>query len=186
MSGSKNDGSHYTVVHHIFDSASLPPAEKALQRVTEEVQTIIGAGLETAAMPLRAITYYVYTNEEILYRLRTELAGLSNLNSQWSLRELEQLPYLTAVILEGLRLNPGLATRLARIAPDRDLVFDKWIIPSGSPVGMTTFLMHRDEKLYPNPETFDPERWMDEGRKRKADKTFAPFSRGTRNCLGMQ
>ena len=88
--------------------------------------------------------------------------------------------------MEGLRLNPGLATRLARIAPDRNLQYDKWTIPAGSPVGMTAFLMHQDENLYPNSEAFDPERWMDEARKRRLEKSFAPFSRGTRNCIGMQ
>ena len=157
-----------------------------MHRVNDEVQTILGGGLETTAIPLGAITYYVYSNKEILYRLRTELAGVANLNSPSSLRELEHLPYLTGVIMEGLRLYPGLATRLARIAPDRDLVFNKWIIPAGSPVSMTTFMLHRDETLYPNPDVFDPERWMDETRKRRVDKSFAPFSRGTRSCIGMQ
>ena len=48
-----------------------------------------------------------------MMRLRSELSGLTE--SRWTLRELEQLAYPTAVIMEALRLNPGLATRLARI-----------------------------------------------------------------------
>ncbi|KAI5922014.1 trichodiene oxygenase [Camillea tinctor] len=74
-----------------------------------------------------------------------------------SVSSLEQLPYLTAVIMEGLRLSPSVASRLARVAPDRDLFYDKWCIPKGTPVEMS----------------------------KKSEKTFAPFSRGTRNCIGM-
>ncbi|KUI53174.1 Trichodiene oxygenase [Cytospora mali] len=49
---------------------------------------------------------------------------------------------------------------------------------------MTVFLMHTDEALYPEPMRFDPERWVGAARK-TSEKTFAPFSRGTRICLGM-
>ncbi|MCJ1314498.1 hypothetical protein MMC25_008180 [Agyrium rufum] len=140
--------------------------------------------LEATAISLRAITYHIHTNGSILRRLRSELSDLVGLKSM-SLRELEQLPYLTAVIMEGLRLNLGLATRLARIAPDRDLHYDKWTIPAGSPVGMTIFLMHLDEHVYPRPEEFDPDRWLENALIRKADKIFAPFSQGTGNCIGM-
>lgn len=72
---------------------------------------------------------------------------------------------------------------MARIAPDREVVYDRWAIP---PVGMTTLLMHHDESLYPDPKRFNPERWMNMDKRRKAEKTYAPFSRGTRICLGFQ
>lgn len=88
--------------------------------------------------------------------------------------------------MEGLRFSPGNATRMARIAPDRVLVYGGWHIPAVIPVGMTSILMHMDERVYPEPERFEPERWMDGEVRRKAEKTFAPFSRGSRNCGGMQ
>lgn len=88
--------------------------------------------------------------------------------------------------MEGMRLSPALATRLQRIAPDRDLVYDKWRIPAGTPVGMTALFMHMDPELYPNPKLFNSERWVDPQDRKRAEKTYAPFSRGTRICLGMQ
>lgn len=88
--------------------------------------------------------------------------------------------------MEGLRLSPGIATRMAGIAPDRDLVYKEWVIPKGTPVGMTTLLMHLDGSIYPNPKVFDPERWADLDTRKKYEKIYAPFSRGTRSCLGMQ
>lgn len=75
---------------------------------------------------------------------------------------------------------------MARIAPDRDLCYRDLCIPAGTPVGMTTILMHTDNTLYPNPLSFNPDRWMDTGKRMKSDKTYTPFSRGARLCVGMQ
>ncbi|KAK3936660.1 cytochrome P450 [Diplogelasinospora grovesii] len=172
-----------TVIHDILASSTLPEQEKTFERVYDEMGALTGAAFETTAHVMRIILYYLYTQPAILSRLRAELATLT---TEPRLNELEQLPYLTAVLMEGLRLGPGNATRMARIAPDRDLFYENWRIPAGTPVGMTTILMHMDPRVYPEPEQFQPDRWMDADVRKKADKTFAPFSRGTRNCGGMQ
>lgn len=179
-----------TIIHNILDSR-LPAEEKTRERINDDVATVSGAAFETTAHALRNLIYYVYTDAEILRRLRAELSGVvaSGIDPEQpttQIRELEKLPYLTAVLMEALRFSPGIATRSARIAPDRELVYDKWVIPAGTPVGMTALLMNMDESLYPDPKRFDPERWMDPDNRKKTEKTYAPFSRGTRICLGMQ
>lgn len=109
-----------------------------MARINNEVGTITGAAFETAAQSIRTILYYLYSNPETLSRLRFELTNVKRgEDGRISIAALEQLPYLTGVIREGLRLSPGLATRLARVAPDRDLLYNQWTIPSGTPVGMT-------------------------------------------------
>lgn len=144
-----------------------------------------GAAFETTANALRLILYHVFTNDEILQRLRNEITQAHTESSEpISLKTLEQLPYLTSTLMEGMRLSPGIGTRAARVT-DKDLFYGDWLIPAGTPVGMTTLLMHTDEKLYPDPMRFNPDRWMDPTA-REATKRFAPFSRGTRICLGMQ
>ena len=102
-----------------------------------------------------------------------------------ALKKLEQLPYLTTVLNEGLRLSPGIARRAARVK-DKDLFYGDWRIPAGTPVGMTTLFMHTDKELYPDPLRFNPDRWMDSSDRGALASKFAPFSRGTRICLGMQ
>ena len=147
----------------------------------------MAAGFETTASVLRLIFFHVFSNPEILGRLRAELASASipaDPNAV-DLSALEKLPYLTAILMEGLRLSPAISARMQRIAPDRDLVYGAWRIPAGTPVGMTAVLLHEDESLYPEPKRFNPERWMDLEARKKAEKTYAPFSRGTRVCLGM-
>lgn len=183
-----------TIMHSILQS-NLPTAEKTATRIHDEVVTITGAAFETTAQTLRLVIYHIYRSPAVLRRLRSELAAAkaSAANNtvaggdatDLDLASLERLPYLTAVLTEGLRLSPGIATRTARIAPDRDLIYGQWRIPAGTPVGMTTLLLHLDESAYPEPRRFDPERWMDGDRKAKRGGTlFAPFMKGTRNCLG--
>ncbi|KAJ4422561.1 hypothetical protein N0V82_002789 [Gnomoniopsis sp. IMI 355080] len=184
-SSSPTENIQNTMAYDVVKS-SLPPTEKSFNRIFEEIATVTGAAFETSASTMRLIIFHVFNDKEILERLRTEITASvakSPAPSSPRLQTLEQLPYLTAVLMEGLRLSPALGTRTPRIS-DQDLFYGTWRIPAGTPVGMTVLLMHTDETLYPDPMRFDPERWL--GDRKPNDKTFAPFSRGTRIYLGMQ
>nr|QED55508.1 TRI23 [Trichoderma turrialbense] len=185
VNSSKRDpGASRTLINNILES-ELPPSDKTFERVFVDTFTVAAAGFETTGNVLRLILFHTYTKSEILEKLRAELnaAGVDS-PTNLDLKALEQLPYLTAVIEEGLRLSPGIATRMGRIAPDRDIFYKEWRIPAGTPFGMTQILMHTDENLYPDPQSFNPERWIDLQLRKKAEKAYAPFSRGTRMCLG--
>ncbi|KAI1294375.1 trichodiene oxygenase [Xylaria venustula] len=142
-----------TMIHEIAYS-DLPHTAKTFDRVFEEVTTVTGAAYETTATALRLIIYHVYTDDKIVRTLRRELESLFiDSSTSITLRDLEQLPYLTAVLMEGMRLSPGIATRAARVT-DKDLTYENWRIPAGTPVGMTTILMHTDEKVFRDPMHF--------------------------------
>ncbi|KUI67265.1 Trichodiene oxygenase [Cytospora mali] len=180
---SPSEATQNTMAYDIVNS-KLPPSEKTFDRIFEEIATVTGAAFETTASTIRLILFHVFSNKEILERLRAEVTTTTAKSPEPAqLQTLEQLPYLTAVLMEGLRMSPGLASRTPRVS-DKDLWYSSWRIPAGTPVGMTVFLMHTDEALYPEPTRFDPERWVGAARK-TSEKTFAPFSRGTRICLGM-
>jgi Cytochrome P450 len=106
----------------------------------------------------------------------------------------------SAVILEGLRLSYGIASRLQRISPDEPLYFRSsvksekhespvdYVIPPGTPVGMTSVLVHHNPDIFPNPLEFMPERWLDaSGLRTKGLNGFLlSFSKGTRQCVGIK
>lgn len=50
---------------------------------------------------------------------------------------------------------------------------------------MTTPLVHRNEDIFPNSHSFVPERWVDPAERKRLDKYMVSFSKGSRNCLGM-
>lgn len=109
--------------HHPRHPALWPACSgETVARINDEVGTITGAAFETAAQSIRTVLYHLYSDPEMLRRLRAEVAGTRKVGeSHINVSVLEQLPYLTGIIREGLRLSPGLATRLARVAPDLDL-----------------------------------------------------------------
>lgn len=166
-------------------TADIPTSHKTLPALQSEVFIIASAGFESTASVLRLIIFHIFSDRKILNQLRHEISSALGTSDSPNLKSIEQLPYLTAVIMEGLRLSPGLATRLARVS-DKELIYKNWKIPAGVPVSMTTLHMHMDESIYPDPSHFNPERWMELEARKTLEKTFAPFSRGTRICLGIR
>ncbi len=187
-SGQRFVNARPTLVDVIMSAKNLPDKDKEYTRVSDEVTTIAAAGSETTASVLRTISYHLYSKPDLLAHLRTELQSFTDTltpgeEATWA--QLSQLPYLTAVIMEGLRLSPGLVSRMARVATE-EMSYAGWVIPAGTPVGMTTILMHYDENIYKDAKEFNPGRYMDQEQRWKLEKYFAPFSRGSRDCLGRQ
>ncbi|KAI0385878.1 cytochrome P450 [Hypomontagnella monticulosa] len=173
----------------LVESNLLPDEEKNMYRLSGEGFNLLGAGTETTAATLSVITYYLLTQPATYTRLMEELQGVDPFNLKWV--ELEQRPYLWAVIHEALRLTPGISHRSARIARTEDLIYKskdgnvQWIIPRGTPVGMTSVINHSNEELFPNPDQYIPERWIVDGQPNYAlEKFLISFGRGTRSCVG--
>ena len=179
---------HPTVFHEILQS-NLPDAEKAIERLTDEAFVVVGAGTLTTAWALSVATSHLLTSSDILKKLKTELNdAIPDPNVSVPLPVLEQLPYLTAVIQEAIRLSYGVSSRLQRISPDKVMLFTDtrnnytWSIPPGTPVGMTSVLIHHDESIFPDSKTFRPKRWIENP---NLDKYLVSFSKGSRQCLGI-
>ena len=186
-SASNSEKSHPTVIHEIMYSEAIPPSEKTPYRMKCEVMQFVGAGTDTVANTMHMITFHVIDQPTILRKLRDELLTVQPDPSRPArYSQLEQLPYLTAVILEGLRLGYGVSTRLPRIAPDRVIKYKEWEIPPGTPVGMTSVLMHQNESVFPEPARFNPDRWIEVKERQRLEKYLVSFGKGTRQCLGIK
>jgi len=173
---------HPTIFHTVLES-SLPPEEKQLSRLWQEGQTVIGAGTETTAWALSVTTFHILSNPAIRRALLAELTPLFTSTTPGpSFAQLEQLPYLAAVIAEGLRLSHGVTTHLQRVCPDAALRFHAWRIPPGTPMSMSAILVHLNPSLFPAPRVFDPDRWIANPGLRRY---LVSFSKGSRQCLGM-
>ncbi len=178
---------HPTVFYEIIHSDALPPQEKTPKRLEYEAAALLGAGAVTSAWTLTVAMYHLAVQPAKLERLRVEIRSIMpDPHHPAKLQQLEQLPYLTAVIMESLRLSNGVSTRLARVAPDRSIYFRDWEIPKGTPVGMTSTLLHQNPDLFPQPLEFVPERWLDPKEKLRMERYLVPFSKGTRQCAGIK
>lgn len=102
----------------------------------QEAQIVVSAGTETTAWCLSVMSFHLLSNPAILRRLRKELKeAIPDPDTPVPVEKIEQLPYLTACIQEGLRLSYGLSTRLPRVSPVDVMVFNdgkrNWHIPPG-------------------------------------------------------
>ncbi|KAA8642815.1 cytochrome P450 [Aspergillus tanneri] len=176
------------VLHGLLNSG-LPPSEKSISRLRQETRVLVLAGQDSTASTLSAITFQLLSNPEKLSKLKEELAAaIPDPESFPPCSQIETLPYLTAVIKEGLRLHPGAVLRMQRVSPEKPLIYRDtkrcitWTIPPGTPVSMTSLLIHKNSEIFPNPEAFQPERWL---ANQRLDRYMLAFSKGTRMCLGV-
>lgn len=146
---------------------------------------IILQGTETTARALYLLTFYLLSNPEKLQKLQKEFRTDLKTESP-TLAELESLPYLTAVVWEGLRMHGSIAMPNSRIAPDEPMQYGKWTIPPGTEVSEIATLLVFDENIFPEPKKFEPERWVGPDVKIKINKlSKLVFGSGPRHCLGL-
>jgi cytochrome P450 len=170
---------HRTVFHEVLAS-ELPPEERTDKRLGDEAQLVVAAGLVTTSWALTVASFHLTQNVRALAKLRKELAEAKD-TQDW--HDLEKLPYLNGCVREAIRLSHGVVTRDPRLAPDTEIQYQNWTIPRNTPVSMTTVHVLMNEKVFPEPDRFIPERWID---RPDLDKYFVPFSRGTRQCQGIK
>lgn len=124
----------------------------------EEAMGIMIAGSGTTSSTL---TYFLYAisrpeNRHVQDRLREEVMALSGAD----LAELRGAPYLNAVIKETMRLYPTIISTLPRKL-DQPIYINGMELPPGVLVGMQNYVHHRDPVIFPDPEAFRPERWLE-------------------------
>jgi cytochrome P450 len=185
----RDKSKHKTIFHQLLDpKASEGYVVPDVEALTEEMFTVLTAGGETTGHALAMTTYYVLSKADIRQKLVSELkSAFPNKKADLEYLTLEKLPYLSCVIKEGLRLSYGVPGRLPRVIEAPDATFNGYRVPKGTIVSMSTWMLHRDPKNFPEPEQFIPERWSDPAKSRTLEnKYFAPFGRGSRQCVGMQ
>ena len=116
--------------------SDLPESEKSTERLLRESQVLISAGTDTTAMVLSFALFHLLSDPERFKKLRTELeTAIPDPQSILLSRQVENLPYLTAIVKETIRLHSPGCMRQERVAPDEDLIYthkDKqYLLPKG-------------------------------------------------------
>ena len=146
----------------------------------EEAMGLAFAGSGTTSSTLLYLFYQLSRpqNRNIQLKLREELQ-----QSGRKLIEVKDLPYLNAVIKETMRLHPTIISTLPRVL-DVPLQCNDIVLPANTIVGMQNYVHHRDPKVYTDPHSFIPDRWIGQTQSSELEKAFTPFSLGSRNCIG--
>ena len=150
-------------------------------QLRDEVMTLFLAGHETTANALTWTWYLLSQNPEIETRFHAEVDRLPN-GKAYSTEDLHLLTYTEKVFAESMRLFPP-AWLIGRRALN-DYEIPPYRIPARSLVLMSQYVMHRDERYYPDASQFDPERWTPEAKATRPKFAFFPFGGGPRQCIG--
>ncbi|RAK99644.1 cytochrome P450 [Aspergillus ibericus CBS 121593] len=152
--------------------------------VITEAGNLIVAGSDTTAVTLTYLVWAVLSQPMLQHDLEEEV---SSLDPTYNDAALEELPILNAVLMETLRLYGAAPGSLPRRVLNGGGIFCGYHVPQDVTVSTQSYTVHRDETLYPDPETFDATRWLpgDERDSDAARQAFSPFGHGSRGCLGI-
>lgn len=159
----------------------------SFEELVSQAQLLMLAGSETTASLLSGLLYYLLINPDALPRLKEEVRTSFSEEAEISMQSVSYLPYLGAVIEESLRIYPPAPNIFPRSTPQPGQIICGRFVPGGTSVGIHQYSAHRSAKNFFEPDSFHPERWLNNGDDRftNDDKNaFHPFSHGPRNCIG--
>ena len=138
------------------------------QELRDELMTLLVAGHETTASSLAWLVARLAREPRVLDELRREVDSK------------DAGPYLNATITEGLRSRPVVPNTMPRYVA-KPITVGGWDYEPGPSLVVNAYLIHHDPEIYPEPYTFQPERFIDQ---KAGTYTWIPFGGGRRRCLG--
>ncbi|KAK3347287.1 cytochrome P450 [Lasiosphaeria hispida] len=145
------------------------------------------AGSDTTATAMRATMLHILTNPRVYSKLLAEIIDKAP-SSPIRDAEARQMPYLQAVIKEGLRIFPPVTGLMSKNVPEGGDSFNGSLIPEGTKIGYSAFGLSRNRAVWGNDaDVFRPERWLratpDKLREQEAALDLV-FGYGRWQCLG--
>ncbi|KAK4172979.1 cytochrome P450 [Triangularia setosa] len=171
--------------NHLDVEIGLAPENK--RALVDEVLAYYIAGTHSSSVTMSLAIYYLLSNPTKLQKLQYELDGLPS--NQDGLLEFKSLsnhkaPYFNAILKETLRKASPVPGPLPRIVPVGGVNCYGYYLPAGVRVSTSIRLVHDDPSIFPEPQQFLPERWLDAG-VHMLERHQVAFSKGTRVCIGM-
>lgn len=175
----------------IDDSGALLEA----QNVRHQILTLLVAGHETTSGALSFALYHLTREPEVMARVRAELDEVlgPDPDATPTFEQVPKLRYLRRVVDETLRLwptAPGFArtpreTTTIGVDGSADVPGGLSMTPEDSALVFIP-LLHRDPEVWPDPERFDPDRFLPEHNRARPAHAYKPFGTGERACIGRQ
>ncbi|CAL1271347.1 unnamed protein product [Larinioides sclopetarius] len=143
-------------------------------------------GQDTTKIALSWILYMLGLHAEIRGKVYEELDLIFGVDHERhaTAEDLKNMKYLECVIKETLRIYPPVPILTRYLKEDTTIC--GYQIPKGTICAVFPHVLHRDEKVFPNPEKFEPDRFLPENSANRHPYAWIPFSAGPRNCIGQK
>ncbi|XP_012237476.1 probable cytochrome P450 6a13 isoform X1 [Bombus impatiens] len=168
------------------------------EKITEEIEldensiaaqafVFFAAGYETSSNTIAFCLHELALNTEIQEKTRRDIQdAIDSRNGKLSYDAIQDMKYLDMVIAETLRKYPPAPMLSRRCEHQYQIPGSKVELPVGMRVIIPIYGFHHDPDYYPDPATFDPERFTEENKRTRHPYTYLPFGEGPRNCIGMR
>ncbi|XP_052867168.1 cytochrome P450 4c3-like [Anopheles cruzii] len=154
--------------------------------IREEVDTFIIGGHDTTAAAMAWILFLIGADPVIQNRVIQEIDAVmdGDRKRRPTMQELNEMRYLECCIKEGLRLFPSIPVIGRRLT--ENVLVDHYTVPAGTTAMIVVYELHRDPEVFPNPDKYNPDRFLPENCSGRHPYAYIPFSAGPRNCIGQK
>ena len=158
------------------DACSMADAQ-----LRDQMRTFFLAGYFTTANALTWTWYLLSQHRDVEAKLHAEL-DLVLAGRPPTVEDLEHLQYTEMVFTEALRLYPPIWLMPRWTLNDYEI--GGYVVPAHSFVVISQYVMHHDPRYFPDPFSFDPQRWTPEAKAERPQFAYFPFGAGPRGCIG--
>lgn len=154
------------------------------EEIAEEVDTFMFEGHDTVTSAITFGLYLLSQNHDAQQKIYNEIMMIlgDDLNVYPTYSQLQEMKYIELCIKEMLRMYPPVP--MFGKCLDEDLDLDGKILSAGCNLNMQIFALNMNPKYFPEPEKFNPERFIEGNEKSENPFVYVPFSAGPRNCIG--
>ncbi|KAK5795877.1 hypothetical protein VI817_005162 [Penicillium citrinum] len=167
--------------HSLLEKLKRKDSNLELMQAAAECKDHMAAGIDTTGDGLCFLMWELSQPQNMNFQRRLQ----HELKNAAADAPLDSLVYLDAVIKEALRCSPPIPMSLPRYVPSGGRVIDGYHIPAHTIVSCQPYTVHRsDEKVFPEPDRFNPDRWLDARGTVERNRNFFAFAVGGRGCTG--
>ncbi|KAF4624297.1 hypothetical protein G7Y89_g13876 [Cudoniella acicularis] len=175
----------YSQLRGGLENSTLPP-EKLERTLSMELLDHMVAGHDATGITMAYLLYELSQRQSLQRSLRAELKKHLNPNPETLVHHIDTCILLDAILKETLRLysaNPG---PWPRVVPSEIHVGHFSSIPAGTIISASSYALHRNSEVFPRPEEWRPERWLDasDTQRKEMMRWFWAFGSGSRMCIG--
>ncbi|KAI1810323.1 cytochrome P450 [Poronia punctata] len=187
---SKPDPEQFTLLHRMQEQQHKAKEKSELEQIDMAAECLdhMAAGIDTTGDGLCFLMWEISQPRSIhiQQKLQKELLLFNNHHeNHHTMTSFDKLPYLDAVVMEGLRCFPAIPMSLPRYVPRGGRTIDGYFMPEHTIVSSQAYSAHRiDKEVFPDPDVFDPDRWLVEEGKLDRKRLFFAFASGGRGCIG--
>ncbi|XP_046486880.1 cytochrome P450 4C1-like [Neodiprion pinetum] len=170
---------------HLLDACEREKMPLTDDELRQEVDTFLFAGHDTSAATISWALFCIGNNPEVQEKIHEEhLRIFGDSKEPATIQQINELKYLERVIKETLRLFPAVPSVSRTITEDTEIAGYK--VLKGIYASVLIHYVHRHPNHWPNPDKFDPDRFLPENSQGRHPYAYIPFSAGLRNCIGQK